>query len=242
MNSIQLTNISKSFGKARILEGVSLAVEAGQVYGLLGPSGCGKTTTVKIAAGILTADAGGAMALGRKMPSFAAMNRIGYMAQEDALYTDLTGRQNLEFFGAMYGLKGSTLDVRVAYGLNLVGLAADSKKLVSRYSGGMKRRLSLAAALLHEPEALILDEPTVGLDPVLRRALWREIYKLAHKGVAVLITTHVMDEAERCGKLALMREGRIIGEGSPQELMMLTGSNNVEDVFLKLAARKARES
>ncbi|MDR3073064.1 MAG: ABC transporter ATP-binding protein [Clostridiales Family XIII bacterium] len=238
MDAISLKNVHISFGKAQILKGVSLSVMPGGIYGLLGPSGSGKTTTVKIIVGILKASVGEVVVLEEIMPSFVAMKSIGYMAQENALYEDLTGQQNLEFFGAMYGLSGKNLENRIKQSLNFIDLSGEAKKLVSKYSGGMKRRLALAAAILHAPKVLILDEPTVGIDPVLRRSIWRGLYKIAQTGTAILITTHVMDEAEKCQRLAMMREGRIIGEGTPEELKAHYGCFSIEDVFLRLSTEK----
>lgn len=236
-HAIALAGVRMNFGKAVILHDVDLLVEVGTVYGLLGPSGAGKTTTVKLAAGILEASEGDVRILGREMPSLQGMNSIGYMAQEDALYHDLTGRQNLEFFGRMYHMDKQMLAQRVDEVLELVDLSRDEKKLVANYSGGMRRRLALAAAALHRPKVLILDEPTVGIDPVLRYELWEELYRIAKSGAAILVTTHVMDEAEKCHRLAMMREGRVIGEGSPAELKARFGLADIESVFLELSGK-----
>jgi ABC-2 type transport system ATP-binding protein len=221
------------------LTDVDLSVRAGTVCGLLGPSGAGKTTAVKIACGILEADSGEAYVLGTKMPSLDGMRNVGYMAQEDALYADLTGRQNLEFFGQLQGVTKSTLAGRVDRALELVDLTADAGKLTSKFSGGMRRRLALAAAMLHEPPVLILDEPTVGIDPLLRKNIWDGLYAVARSGTGILITTHVMDEAEKCDRLVLMRNGRVIGEGSPAELKERAGKQTIEEVFLELSEHTA---
>ena len=174
---IVLKSIDKYFGKKKVLNNISINIPTGSIYGLLGPSGCGKTTTVKIMSGILSATSGETWVLGQKMPDLSLMNHIGYLAQSDALYTSLTGTENLEFFGKIYGLKGPDLNKRIADVLDLVDLKDDLKKPVFAYSGGMRRRLSLAITLLHKPEILILDEPTVGIDPLLRgKYLGRIIY------------------------------------------------------------------
>lgn len=239
---IELNGVSISLGKTPILHDIHLQVTPGTVYGLLGPSGAGKTTAVKIAAGILRADRGDVQIAGQRMPSLVGMAAIGYMAQEDALYADLTGRQNLEFFGAMYRMEKKAMAERIDYVLNLVNLTNDGRKLVSKYSGGMRRRLALAAAVLHDPEVLLLDEPTVGIDPVLRRDLWAELYRIAAAGKTILVTTHVMDEAEKCHRLAMLRDGRVIGEGSPAELKAQYNLTTIEEVFLRLSDGKGGDA
>jgi ABC-2 type transport system ATP-binding protein len=173
------------------------------------------------------------------MPQLAMMKRIGYMAQSDALYNELTAKENLEFFAALYGLKGTNRKKRIEEAAALVNLTDHLKKLVSNYSGGMKRRLSLAIALLHEPELLILDEPTVGIDPVLRQSIWKELDRLSQNGTTILVTTHVMDEAYRCHRLGMIREGRLIAVGTPAELMEHTGSQTIEEAFLHYGGVRA---
>jgi len=229
---IVLDNVDKYFGDRKVLSGVSLNIPSGAIYGLLGPSGCGKTTTVKIMAGILDATAGGAKVLGQKMPNLELMNDIGYLAQADALYTNLNGTENLEFFGKIYGLKGDALKRRIAEVLEMVNLNDDLEKPIFAYSGGMKRRLSLAITLLHNPKVLILDEPTVGIDPLLRESIWNELYVLAQSGITILVTTHVMDEAEKCMHLAMMREGQILATGTPSEIIKKAGRSTLEEAFI----------
>jgi ABC-2 type transport system ATP-binding protein len=229
---IQVSDVSKSFGSHHVLEDISLSVEKNEIYGLLGPSGAGKTTLVKMIAGIETPTKGSIKVLNTLMPNLLNMTRIGFMAQSDALYVELSGKENLEFFASIYGLKGQKQKERIEHAASLVNLTNFLKKPVQQYSGGMKRRLSLAAALLHEPEILILDEPTVGIDPVLRQSIWNELYKLSEAGTTILVTTHVMDEAEKCGQLGMLRDGRLIASGSPQELKESTASASIEDAFL----------
>ena len=233
--AIKINSVDVSLSKTPILFDIDLNIRKGSIYGLLGPSGAGKTTTIKVVAGIIEAEKGNADILGTHMPSLAGMSKIGYMAQSDALYEDLTGAENLEFFGELYGMKKKDLKDRIDYVLALVKLTDDAKKVVSKYSGGMKRRLALAAAILHNPKVLILDEPTVGIDPLLRKELWDELYKLSDEGTTILVTTHVMDEAEKCHELAMMRNGRVIGEGTPDSLIEECGVENLEEVFLKLS-------
>jgi ABC-2 type transport system ATP-binding protein len=169
------------------------------------------------------------------MPSLEALRGIGYMAQSDALYLELTGRQNLEFFGALFSLRRDDLRAAIKRSVDLVDLHGPLDRAVMGYSGGMKRRLSLAIALLHQPRLLVLDEPTVGLDPVLRRAVWQELRALADGGVAVLITTHVMDEAGECDRVCMMREGRLIADDSPSGLLAATAAPNLTEAFVHYA-------
>ncbi|MFE1245004.1 ABC transporter ATP-binding protein [Fictibacillus sp. NPDC058756] len=233
MNSvIHVSDVSKNYGSQQVLENISLNVEKNEIYGLLGPSGAGKTTLVKMIAGIETPTKGSIKVLDTLMPNLHNMTRIGFMAQSDALYVELSGKENLEFFASIYGLKGQKQKERIEHVASLVNLTEFLKKPVHQYSGGMKRRLSLAAALLHEPEILILDEPTVGIDPVLRQSIWNELYKLSDAGTTILVTTHVMDEAEKCGQLGMLRDGRLIASGSPQQLKESTASATIEDAFL----------
>jgi ABC-2 type transport system ATP-binding protein len=233
MNSvIHVSNVSKSFSKHDVLQDISLSVAKNEIYGLLGPSGAGKTTLIKMIAGIETPTSGKITVFDTTMPSLQIMKRIGFMAQSDALYSELSGIENLEFFASIYGLKGAKQRERIEQAAALVNLTDFLKKPVNQYSGGMKRRLSLAAALLHEPEILILDEPTVGIDPVLRQSVWNELYKLSENGTTILVTTHVMDEAEKCGQLGMIRDGRLIASGSPQQLKESTSSETIEDAFL----------
>jgi ABC-2 type transport system ATP-binding protein len=229
---ITIKNVSKSFGKNQVLENINLEIHSGEIFGFLGPSGAGKTTLVKELVGLDTPTKGENFVLGGKMPSLGLMQRVGYMSQADALYGELSAKENLEFFAALYGLKGANRKKRMESVMETVQLSDDLNKLVSNYSGGMKRRLSLAAALLHEPELLILDEPTVGIDPVLRKSIWDAFYDLKKKGTTIIVTTHVMDEAEKCDRLGMVRNGKLIAVGSPEELKENTNTGTIEDAFL----------
>jgi ABC-2 type transport system ATP-binding protein len=229
---IRMEHVSKRFGKKTVIEDVSLDVYRGEIFGMLGPSGAGKTTIVKMIAGIDEATSGTIHVLNTKMPDLHAMQRIGFMAQSDALYGELTAFENLQFFASIYGLKGKKQRERIYDVMDLVNLTDHIKKPVHQYSGGMKRRLSLAISLLHEPEVLLLDEPTVGIDPVLRQAVWEELERIRQNGTTIVVTTHVMDEAEKCQRLAMIRDGRLIAVGSPAELKKETGSQTIEQAFL----------
>lgn len=229
---VSLENVNKQFGKRNILEQITLHVSEAEIFGLLGPSGAGKTTLVKLIAGIESATSGTVYVLNQLMPKLGVMNRIGYMAQADALYSELTALENLDFFASLYGLKGQRKKQRIEQVLGLVDLISDAKKQIVHYSGGMKRRLSLAAALLHEPEILILDEPTVGIDPVLRQTIWRELDRLSAQGMTIIVTTHVMDEAEKCHNLGMIRNGKLLAVGTPQQLKQQTSTNTIEEAFL----------
>ena len=236
--SIVLKDVSKSFGKKEVLHHVNLSVEPGQIYGLIGPSGSGKTTMVKIIVGMDRPTKGNVQVLNTNVPNLNLLQKIGYMAQADALYTDLTGEENLAFFASLFKLKKDVQKERIAYAANLVNLTSDLKKKVQDYSGGMKRRLSLAVALIQDPQVIVLDEPTVGIDPELRLSIWAEIRRLKQEGKTILVTTHVMDEAEKCDYLAMVRDGAIITSGSPQELKKQYGIATLEEVFLKAGGGK----
>ncbi|MFH2007731.1 MAG: ABC transporter ATP-binding protein [bacterium] len=230
--AIEVRDVVQGFGKVEVLHGVSLTVESGRIVGLLGPSGAGKTTLVKLVAGVDRQRSGTVHVGGKPMPSLELMAGIGYVAQSDALYRELSGRENMEFFGALYGLHGARLHERVDACIALVDLTQHLDRPVQDYSGGMRRRLSLAIALLHEPGVLILDEPTVGIDPVLRKSVWRRLHAYAEQGASLLITTHVMDEADRCDRVAMMRDGRLIAEDTPAALKKAAGVETLEETFL----------
>src|SRR5690606_33810576 len=224
---VSIKDVTKHFGKHVVLRNINLDILEGEIFGLLGPSGAGKTTLVKELSGLDTPTSGENIVLGQTMPKLEVINRIGYMAQSDALYEDLSAKENLQFFSSLYGLKGMKLKERIQEVMKLVDLTEHVNKLVSDYSGGMKRRLSLAIALLHEPELLILDEPTVGIDPVLRKKIWDAFYQLNEQGTTIIVTTHVMDEAEKCDRLGLMRDGSLIAVGTPSELKQHTNSATI---------------
>lgn len=229
---VNVEHVNRSFGKKQVLFDISLTIPYAQILGLLGPSGSGKTTLIKMIAGIDEATGGEVYVLGEKMPKLAMLSKIGYMAQADALYTELTAEENLEFFAALYDIPRSRQKQRIDEVMQLVNLSDDLKKQVKQYSGGMKRRLSLAIALIHKPPVLILDEPTVGIDPVLRQSIWEELYRLSDNGTTIVVTTHVMDEADKCHNLGMIRDGRLIALGSPEELKRNTASDTIEGAFL----------
>lgn len=237
--AVQLEHVSRSFGGRQVLQDVSLEVRRGELFGLLGPSGSGKTTLIKLIAGLDLASGGAVRVLGERVPSLRLLSRIGYMAQSDALYGELTAQHNLQFFGAMFGLSGPRLSERIAAALDTVGLGAEAGKTVAQYSGGMKRRLSLAIALLHEPELLILDEPTVGIDPALRQSIWASLLALRERGTTILLTTHVMDEAERCDRIGLLRDGRLTAVDSPEALKARAGTATIEAAFIALGGDRS---
>lgn len=229
---VSVRHISKSFGKHQVLKDINLEIYEGEIFGLLGPSGAGKTTLVKQLSGLDTPTSGENYIFQEKMPDLKLINRIGYMAQSDALYEELSAKENLQFFAELYGLKGTKQSQRIKEVMKLVQLLDHINKPISTYSGGMKRRLSLAIALLHEPEILILDEPTVGIDPVLRKSIWGAFYELKQQGTTLIVTTHVMDEADKCDRLGLIREGKLIAVGTPQQLKEETKTTSIEDAFL----------
>jgi ABC-2 type transport system ATP-binding protein len=229
---IKLEHIDRIFGKKQVLFDVSINVPYSQILGLLGPSGSGKTTLVKMISGVDIPTSGDVSVLDEKMPKLSLMKKIGYMAQSDALYGELTAKENLQFFASMYSLPKLKQKQRIIEVMELVDLSEHMNKQVNQYSGGMKRRLSLAIALIHEPSVLILDEPTVGIDPVLRKSIWEKLYKLSSSGTTIVVTTHVMDEAEKCDNLAMIREGKLIAKGTPEELKTSTSSTTLEQVFL----------
>ena len=233
--AMEVKNLVKRFGPVRAVDGLSLAVRPGEIYGLLGPNGSGKTTLIRLITGLLKPAAGIVTVLGQRMPDKRALAAVGYMTQAGALYEDLTVRENITFFARMCG--GVTRD-RVGEMLALVELQDRAGSLVRQLSGGMKQRVSLACALVHRPRLLLLDEPTVGVDPQLRVSFWEYFQRLAGEGAALLVSSHVMDEAARCHRLGLIRQGRLLAEGTPPELLERAGAASLEEAFLKFIGRK----
>lgn len=238
---INLTHLQKSYGKQTVLHDINLNVMPKEIVGLIGPSGAGKSTTIKTMLGMEKVDSGETLVLGTQMPNRQILSQIGYMAQSDALYETLSAKENLQFFGKMKGVSGTELEQEIAYTANVVELTVDLNKRVANYSGGMKRRLSLAIALLGQPELLVLDEPTVGIDPSLRRKIWHELKLIRDQGRSVLITTHVMDEAELTDRVALLLNGKIIAFAEPKKLEEQYQVDSIEDVFLKAESEEAAE-
>jgi ABC-2 type transport system ATP-binding protein len=228
--AVEATGIRKSFGPLQALDGVSLRIRRGLVYGLLGPNGSGKTTLIRCLVGLVRPDAGAVRILGTSLPDLGVLARVGYMTQAAALYPDLSVQENIRFFASIYGRQE---DVEEA--LRAVDLADRKRTVVSRLSGGMRTRLSLACAIVHRPELLLLDEPTVGVDPQLRMQLWEGFAEMAAGGTTIVVSSHVMDEAERCERLGLIRAGRLLAEGSADDLRRRAGVARLEDAFLRLS-------
>ncbi|WP_217586441.1 ABC transporter ATP-binding protein [Lentibacillus saliphilus] len=239
MTYIELSDIQHYYKQEQVLRNVALEIPKGQLFGLLGPSGSGKTTLVKIMIGLLEPKKGEVLVNQVPMPSLEAMQHIGYMAQSDALYNELTARENLDFFASLYKMKKKDRSKRIEEVAAMVDLTKHLDKTVEHFSGGMKRRMSLAVALIHEPDLLILDEPTVGIDPVLRDSIWSDLKKLQQQGTTIVITTHVMDEAEKCNQLGLLRDGYIIAQGSPDELRKQSETSTLEAAFLYYGQQKS---
>ncbi len=226
---LAVRDLRKRYGDRQAVDGVGFEIAAGETYGLLGPNGAGKTTTISMACGILDRDGGEVLLDGQPFaPTITALKaRIGYVPQDLAIYPDLTGRENLDFFGRLQGLGGSALRTRVAEVLDVVGLADRAGERTERYSGGMKRRLNIAVGLLNRPRLLVLDEPTVGVDPQSRNAILGSVEALGAQGLAILYTTHYMEEAERlCDRVGIIDQGRIRAEGTRRELIGLVGEHD----------------
>jgi len=234
---VEIQHLTKTFGKFTAVDALDLQVHKGEIYGLLGPNGSGKTTIIKMVCGLLRPTVGTVKIFGHSLPCKSIMNDIGYMPQETAIYFDNTVHENLCFFGEVYGLSKESLKKREQEMLQFVDLSQWRDALVSTLSGGMKHRLSLACALIHEPTLVFLDEPTVGVDPELRVTFWGYFEKMTQKGITVIITTHYMDEADHCTRVGLLRQGRLIADGRPSDLKRNTNTTSLEQAFLTLAGR-----
>jgi ABC-2 type transport system ATP-binding protein len=231
-NLVEVRALVVDRGGRRVLPGLDLTIEQGSVTGLLGPSGCGKSTLMRSLVGVQELTSGRVTIDGAEAGSKELRSRIGYVTQAASVYDDLTVRENLVFFGRVLGADSSAVDRAIT----TVDLTTHADAVVARLSGGQRSRASLAVALLNSPDLLVLDEPTVGLDPVLRRDLWALFHRLADDGAAVFVSSHVMDEADRCDRLLLMREGRIIADDTPQRIREKTQADDIEGAFLTLVA------
>lgn len=232
--AVDVEGVQKNFGGIHALDGVTLRVRTGEIYGLLGPNGAGKTTLIRSIVGLVAPDAGTVTVLGRRMPNVENLRNVGYMTQAAALYPGLSVEENVEFFAAVNGAESGVTEA-----LKLVELDQRRKSVVTTLSGGMRQRCSLACAIVHKPKLLLLDEPTVGLDPQLRVRFWESFRRMADAGTTIVVSSHVMDEAERCQRLGLVQYGKLLAEGSPNEIRSLAGTDNLEEAFLRLAGSEA---
>jgi ABC-2 type transport system ATP-binding protein len=232
---IVVNRLVKEFGKLRAVNNLTLSIHAGETFGLIGPNGSGKTTLIRMLVGLILPTSGTIYIMNERVPSRKVAAQMGYMTQLSALYLDLTARENMQFFCKVYGLRGKQQDERIMEMLERVDLADRVNDVVGKFSGGMKQRLSLACALVHHPSIALLDEPTVGVDPELRRSFWDYFSQLNEEGVTIIVSTHHLDEAVRCGRLGLMRNGVLLAQDSPQELLRQSGQDDMEEAFLYYA-------
>ena len=229
-SAIEVSGLVVDRGRREVLHGITCAIPAGQVTGLLGPSGSGKTTLIRAIVGVQIVKAGTITVLGSPAGSAQLRRRVGYVTQAPSVYADLSVRENVRYFATLYGLGAADADKAISD----VGLAAAKHQLVGDLSGGQRSRASLACAMIGRPGLLMLDEPTVGQDPVLRADLWAQFHELAEQGTTLVVSSHVMDEARRCDRLLLMREGRLIGDDSPTAIRRAAGTDDLEEAFLRL--------
>ena len=233
MSRVEVTHLSKHYGPVAALDEVSLSFADGEFFGLLGPSGSGKTTLMRSIVGVQVVDSGTIEVLGRPAGSRDLRTRVAYVTQQASVYDDLTVRQNIRYFARILGAPASDVDEVI----ERTELGPYEQRLAGSLSGGQRGRVSLAAALLGAPEVLVLDEPTVGLDPVLRVQLWQLFHELAAAGATLLVSSHVMDEAKRCDRLLLMRDGELLADDTVDGVLAFTGTDDVEAAFLELIAR-----
>jgi ABC-2 type transport system ATP-binding protein len=237
--AVRAESLTRRFGSFTAVDALSLEVERGEIFGFLGANGAGKTTAIRMFCGLLRPTSGEAWVDGLPLSTQAESikRRIGYMSQRFSLYDDLEVEENLEFYGGIYGLRGREIRERGRELLAGLGLEAHRRRRTGSIPLGFKQRLALGTAVLHRPRIAFLDEPTGGVDPVARRRFWDLIYELADGGTTIFVTTHYMDEAEYCGRVSIMADGRILVIGTPAELKERTGADTMQDVFLELVAR-----
>ncbi len=243
-SAIELDNLVKKFEDVTAVDGVSLLVARGELFGLLGPNGAGKTTAINLLCGLIKPTSGSATVSSYDVQKETAKVKelIGVCPQETAVYPYLTGAENVELFGNLHTMNKSTLRTRRDMLLEKMGLTQDARRKAEKYSGGMKRRLSLILALIHDPQIAFLDEPTVGMDPQSRHAVWDFIKELKKEGKTIILTTHYMEEAEAlCDRVGIIDHGKLIALGSPKDLISKAKVTNLEEVFIKLTGRKIRE-
>ena len=238
-DTVVVRGLRKTFGTLVAIEGLDLTIHRGEVFGLLGPNGSGKTTTIRMLCGLMVPSGGSATVVGFDVVREAEQirRRIGYMSQRFGLYDDLSVTENLTFYASIYGLHGAERRARVSELLDELGLRERTTQLAGTLSGGWKQRLALACATAHRPAMLFLDEPTAGVDPASRRLFWQRIYALAEQGTTILVTTHYMDEAERCQRLAFLSRGKLIAVGTGAEVLEHFHQPTIEDVFIELQRR-----
>jgi ABC-2 type transport system ATP-binding protein len=235
---VVIDQLVKQFGKLRALDNLTLNIHAGETFGLIGPNGSGKTTLIRMLVGLILPTSGTIHIMNERIPSQKVAAYTGYMTQLSALYLDLTARENMQFFCNVYGLRGKEQKQRIMEMLERVDLADRVNDVVGKFSGGMKQRLSLACALVHHPILALLDEPTVGVDPELRRSFWDYFAQLNKEGVTIIVSTHQLDEASHCERLGLMRNGVLLAQDSPQELLRQSGQDDMEEAYLYYASRQ----
>ncbi len=237
---VVVEHVSKQFGTIRALDDVTFRVEKGETFGLIGPNGSGKTTLIRLLLGLGRPTAGDIQVLGHSVPDRHVAANIGYMTQANALYSELSIKENLSFFATLYGLRGKLRTSRINETIELVDLTDRANSPVQNLSGGMRQRVSLACALVHHPQLIFLDEPTVGIDPELRVTFWEYFAHLNAQGVAIVVSTHILDEAVRCHRLGLLRFGELLAADTPDALRRQSGQEDFEKAFLYFSQRPAQ--